>query len=98
MPSKPTTGDNEWSEIWDAREAALTTILGEPSNMVFHALVPFYLGGFADVLAFPNYVPGTTYVTAEMTGEELGQRPSSLGHYELMVCVQHEESKAADLV
>ena len=56
------------------------------------------LGGFADVLAFPQYVPGMTYVTADLTGEGVGQLPSSFGNYELMVCVREELSRAADLI
>jgi hypothetical protein len=57
-----------------------------------------YLGGFADVLPFPDYVPGMTYVTADLTGEDVGQLPTSLGNYELMVCVREESPRAADLI
>lgn len=57
-----------------------------------------YLGGFADVLPFPDYVPGFTYVTADLTGEDVGQLPTSLGNYELMVCVREESPRAADLI
>ncbi len=98
MPDQPQTEDDEWQKIWDARSAALARVLGKPGEMVFHAPVPFQLGGFADVLPFPDYVPGATYVTAELTGEDVGQRPSSLGHYELMICVRRDLPKAADLV
>jgi len=98
MPDQPQTENDGWQKIWDARIAALTPILGKPGDMVFHAPVPFQLGGFADVLPFPDYVPGATYVTAELTGEDVGQRPSSMGHYELMICVRRDLPKAADLV
>lgn len=98
MPDKSQTESNEWQKIWDARVASLATIFGKPGDMVFHAPIPFQLGGSADVLSFPDYVLGATYVTAEMTGEDVGQRPSSLGHYELMICVRKDLPKAADLV
>lgn len=98
MPDQPQTEDDKWQKIWDARSAALARILGKPGEMVFHAPVPFELGGFADVLPFPDYVPGATYVTAGLTGEDVGQRPCSLGHYELMICVRRELPMAADLV
>jgi hypothetical protein len=63
-----------------------------------HAIIPFQLGGSADVLPFPDYVPGITYVTAEMTGEDVGQRPTTLGNYELMICARQELQKAGDLI
>ncbi len=90
--------DDEWQRIWDARAAALAALLGKPTDRVWHALVPFFLGGEADVLEFPEFVPGYTYVTAELTGTESGQRPSSLGSYELMVCTQAEATAAANLI
>jgi hypothetical protein len=98
MPDQPESAHDEWEKIWDARASALTQILGKAGDMVFHAPVPFQFGGFADVLPFPNFVPGATYVTAELSGEDVGQQPSSLGHYELMICVRQELAKAADLV
>lgn len=98
MSGTQQTDDNEWQKIWDARIAALTQILGEPVNTVLHSIVPFQLGGFADVLLFPDYVPGITYVTAEMTGEEVGQRLTTLGNYELMICARQELPKAGDLI
>jgi len=98
MPDQPQKENDAWQKIWDSRIAALTPILGKPSEMVFHATVPFHLGGFADVLLFPDYIPGTTYVTADLTGEDAGEKQSSLGNYELMVCARQEMPKAADLV
>ena len=95
--SEKTRRDN-WERIWEARIAALAPILGKAADRVYHAVVPFYLGGSADVLSFPDYVPGATYVTAELTGEESGQLPSSLGNYELMICARAELPRASDLV
>ena len=37
-------------------------------------------------------------MTCELTGEDVGQVPSSLGHYELMVCAREELARAVDLV
>ncbi len=98
MPDQPQTGNDESQKIWEARIAALTPILGKPADMVLHAVIPFQLGGSADVLPFPDYVPGVTYVTAEMTGENAGQRPTTLGNYELMICVRQELKRAGDLI
>lgn len=98
MPTNQQKEENEWQKIWDARIAALTPILGRPSNTVYHATAPMQLGGFADVLAFPEYVSGMTYVTADLTGEDVGQMPSSLGNYELMICVREELWPAANMI
>src|SRR5579859_3732521 len=98
MPDVPEKKSDDGQRIWEARKAGLAQVFGQPSNMELHAVVPFFLGGFADVLAFPEYVPGVTYVTAEMTGEDTGQRPTAIGNYELMICARQELPKAGDLI
>jgi hypothetical protein len=98
MPTDRKMEENESRKVWDARIAALTAMLGSPTDRVYHATLPMYLGGFADVLPFPNYVPGMTYVTADLTGEDVGQLPTSLGNYELMICVREELSRAANMI
>ncbi len=98
MSRQTQTKDDDWQKIWDARVAGLTSLLGAPTDVVYHAVLPFYLGGAADALAFPNFVPGITYVTAELTGEDVGQRPTTLGNYELMVCARQELQPACDLI
>lgn len=101
MPGLDEPQNAEWPEVWDARIAALTPILGQPANTVYHATIPFQFrdaGGSADVVPFPNYIPGATYVTAELTGTDSGQLPNSLGRYELMICSKEESPTAADFV
>jgi len=98
MPEHSQGQTEDWEQIWNARIAALIPILGQPTNTVLHAIIPFQLGGSADVVPFPDHVPGMTYVTAEMTGENVGQRPSTLGNYELMICTRQELQKAGDLI
>jgi hypothetical protein len=72
-------------------------VLGPPTDRVFHALVPLSLGGSADVLEFPAYLPGATYVTADLVGDS-GQPESSLGQYELMICTREREDWAPNLI
>lgn len=98
MPDESEPEKAEWQKVWDARISGLAPILGKPAGKVLHAVIPLQLGGSADVLPFPEYVPGITYVTAEMTGEDVGQRPSSLGSYELMICARQEQQRAGDLI
>lgn len=90
--------NDQWQRIWEARIAALSPILGVPSDTVLHSAMPFHFGGDADVLLFPHFMPGIIYLTAEMTGEDVGQLPTSLGNYELMICARQEFQKAADLI
>ena len=83
---------DDWRRTWDAREAALAAPFGPPEPSVFHSTVPLNRGGGADVLIFRGYVPGVTYVTADLTGapdgDALGQMPNSSGAYELMLCTR----------
>ena len=98
MATQNDTPDSEWEEIWNARSSALATLLGKPADVVGHAMIPFALGGAADVLHFPAYVPGMTYVTAELTGQDVGQLRTQLGHYELMICAKQELPEAAEFI
>jgi hypothetical protein len=90
---------NEWHRTWQAREAALATLFGPPEPEVFHSPTPLNRGGEADVLAFRGYIPGITYVTADLTGEReddlVAQLPNSTGCYELMLCTRAPVSWAA---
>ena len=90
--------ENDWERIWDARIEGLARVFGEPSDTVLHSPTPFELGGFADVVSFPHHQPGVTYVTAELTGEDVGQLPNLSGHYELVVCTKQELKRAGDLI
>lgn len=98
MPDNPKERDDEWTRVWDARLAALTPILGQPGESVFHAVIPSEIGGAADVIPFPSYVHGMTYVTAELTGPGSAQHPTSLGNYELMICTRQELQAAAEFI
>lgn len=91
------TAPDEWTVLWEARERALERLLGPTTERVFHSLVPLPLGGGADVLEFPAFVSGSTYVTAELTGPP-DQPESSLGQYELMICTREPEDWAPNLL
>lgn len=90
--------DREWEEVWNARETALKKILGKPGRSVFHAMIPLAFGGTADVVPFPKYVPGMSYVTAEMTGQAVGQKKNKLGNYELLICSRKASPDCAGLI
>lgn len=94
VPHADGESEDRW---WNARMAALHAVLGPSEDMVFHALQPLYLGGFADVVEFRQHVPGSTYVTSDLIGES-GQLPSSLGNYELMICTREKSDWAANII
>jgi hypothetical protein len=98
MPTHHRAEQADWQKVWDARISALTPILGKPDDFVYHAATPIHLGGFADVLPFPEYIRGMTYVTADLTGQDVGQLPTSIGNYELMICVREALPRAADMI
>ncbi len=76
------TDEDDWEEVWNARALALALVLGPSDDQVFHAPVPFVLGGQADVVAFFQHLSGVVYVTAELTG-----KPNACySDYELMIC------------
>ena len=97
----PDQKNDEWAQVWNARIEALASILGKPADSVYHATIPFAFrdaGGSADVVLFPNYITGATYVTAELTGSDAGQIPNSFGNYELMICTREPMPSAADFI
>lgn len=55
--------DDQWTRVWDARLAALTSVLGQPADTVFHAVIPFH----ADV----ERRPGEALVVAFEDGSKL---------------------------
>jgi hypothetical protein len=76
------TEDDDWQEVWDARLAAISDVLGQPYNSIYHAPHPFQLGGHADVAAFPDHRNGIAYVTVELSGKPT----ACYADYELMIC------------
>jgi hypothetical protein len=97
-PNMSEHDESDWKKTWEERQRGLEAVLGKADGSVFHSPVPFFLGGNADVLRFPNFVPGMTYVTSELTGDESEQIPSSLGIYELMICGRTDLDRGANLI
>jgi hypothetical protein len=92
---------DEWTEWWDARVAAIETVLGPCHNMVGHAPIPFELGGdvggAADIIYFKKHVKGVVSVTSELIGLD-DQVENDLGNYELMICHRDEEEWGANII
>jgi hypothetical protein len=82
---------------WDARVAALESVLGKCDGTVWYAPAPQHRQGFADVLRFRNYLDGVAYVTCDLVGNSR-QTPNKWGHYELMLCTRSENEWAPMLL
>jgi Suppressor of fused protein (SUFU) len=89
--------EDTWQQWWDARQRALEAVFGPADDQVFHSAIPLYLGGFADVLRFHPEGMGIAYVTSDLIGE-VGQPPSDLGNYELMICLRSHDDWAPNLI
>ena len=76
--------DDDWKQMWDARKASLESVLGPADDTVLHAVVPFHLGGQADVLAFRKHIAGRVSATCELLGEP-SQKKNLQGTYELVI-------------
>src|SRR5262245_28079337 len=87
--------DDEWGEWWDARVAAIETVLGPSHDMVGHAPVPFDLG--ADIIYFKKHLKGVVSVTSELIGHD-EQVQNDLGNYELMICHRDDEPWGANVI
>lgn len=72
-----------------AKQASLERVLGAMDEMVFHALIPFFIGGGLDLYTFSACIPGTVFATQELIGREPENRPMKgrLGHFELVACL-----------
>ncbi len=90
--------EDSWEKTWDSRLGALEQRFGKSADHVYHGVLPFAFGGEADVVVFPAYQGGIAHVTAEMTGEEVGQVRGEFASYELMICTRTKNDKAADLI
>ena len=90
----------QYTEAWELRREALTSLLGPADPTVLTSARPIYLGGFADVMTFRHFVPGLTYVTGGLTGvSAVDQKRNAAGRgYELMICTPREERWAANLI
>jgi hypothetical protein len=84
---------DDWEEIWNARLRALEQVLG-PCTQTYHAPVPLFLGGQADVVAFGEHLEGVVYVTAELTGK----REDLYADYELMICDRGQDTWGANVI
>jgi hypothetical protein len=99
--TKPDDDEDEWGLWWDARLAAMESVLGPSHDIVGHGVIPFFMGadigGAADIVYFHQHVDGIVAVTAELIGCE-DQQLNQQGNYELMICTREEEEWGAWII
>ncbi len=88
---------DERERTWDARRAALESVLGKSDGRVLHAIVPFDLGGQADVLVFRSHIPGQVAATCDLLGER-SQKQNSLGTFELVVAQREDHDWGPSMI
>lgn len=92
---------DDWTLWWDARLAALESILGKSHDTVGHGTIPFHLGadlgGTADIVYFHNHVDGIVSATAELIGNA-DQIPDSMGNYELVICSREHDDWGENII
>jgi hypothetical protein len=89
--------DDEWKQTWDARQAALESVLGRADESVLHALVPFHLGGQADVLSFRKQIAGRIAATCELLGEP-SQKHNLQGTFELAIAHRDDNDWGPNII
>jgi hypothetical protein len=89
--------DDGWKQTWDARQAALESVLGPADDLVLHAPVPFHLGGQADVLTFRRHIDGRLAATCELLGEG-SQKRNLQGTFELAIAHREDHKWGANII
>jgi hypothetical protein len=93
--------DDEWTLWWDARVAAMESILGKSADTVGHGVIPFQfgaeMGGAADIVYFRNHLDGVVAATSELIGCD-DQLQNDQGNYELMICSRDDDEWGPDII
>ena len=93
--------DDEWELWWNARVAAMASVLGKPDDMIGHGVIPFHfgaeMGGAADIVYFRQHVSGVVYATSELIGCD-EQLSNNQGNYELMICHRDDEEWGENII
>jgi hypothetical protein len=75
---------------YELKKQGLEKLLGPMHEMVYHALIPFQIGGGLDLYPFTQCVPGTVFASMELIGPDgKGPKPNRIGTYEVMACTRH---------
>jgi hypothetical protein len=91
---KETDDPDDLQAVWDTRAEALCAAFGTGYANVWHYPHPFVLGGNAEVMQFDDHLPGTVFVTVDLTGKP----GHTYADYELMICHRDKSTWGADVI
>jgi hypothetical protein len=86
-----------WEEQLQKRVEALEGVLGKCDRSMYHPPEPLWRDGFSDVLRFPHFSAGTTYVTCDLIADPR-QVTNALGHFELMMVTPQDDDWAPQIL
>jgi hypothetical protein len=89
--------DKEHERDYELKSKGLQEVLGKMHPLVGHAIIPFDVGGAADMYYFPNHIKGTGFATMELLEPDgTGPSPNRLGTYELVAFTKHPYDESND--
>lgn len=85
--------DERCDEHYEAKQAAMERVLGPMDELVYHAIIPFELGGAVDMYYFSSCIDGSVCATMELINPDgKGPRPNKLGTYEVVACTKQKDT------
>jgi hypothetical protein len=88
---QPEFSEEECERDYELKEAGLEAVLGKMHDTVYHAPIPYCVGGSLDTYLFPNHIAGTAFVSMELLQPDgKGPAPNSNGTYELIMFTKHQ--------
>ena len=94
----PEFSDEAYQRHAEAKTAALERILGPLHDVVYHAIIPFAVGGPVDMYCFPEHVSGSAFATMELIEPDgSGPQPNRFGTYELVAFTKRRMPAEADV-
>lgn len=91
----PQFTEEQHQHHYELKKQALERILGSMHDHVFHAIVPFCVGGGVDLYCFHDGIPGAAFATMELIAPDgTGPKPTPRGTYELVAFTRHRPSRA----
>jgi hypothetical protein len=87
------------NDFFKQKEKWIESLFGKSLNNVYHSIVPYSVGGALDMYVYPNHIPGTGFVTFEISEHQHKEcQPNKYGFYELAIFTRlnNDEQKESD--
>lgn len=95
---KEDISEERFNEFSEAKSSALERVLGPMDDLVYHSVIPFFVGGGLDMYYYSSYISGTVIATKELINTDgTGPKPNRMGLYELIACTRLEKAPSDSL-